>query len=88
MGVVGSPEALATLPDTSTMPSVQKVLARGEREIKERWKNIHSNTEANLEMAMQERMQREQEEELALVQKLAVARRYAKEFEKRRATPY
>ena len=57
-------------------------------EIRECWKKVRSNTDANMEMAMQERMQRQQEEELATVQKLAVVRKYAQEMAKTRGYPY
>jgi hypothetical protein len=67
---------------------VQSILGQGQRDIERLRKEVHNNTEANIEMAMQERMQREQEEELALVQKLAVVRKYATEIERKRAVPY
>ena len=49
---------------------------------------IRENNERNWEMALQERLQQRQEQELRLVQKMRVVRKQADEFEKRRTTPY
>ena len=49
---------------------------------------IRGNNERNWEMALQERLQQRQEQELRLVQKLRLVRRQADESEKRRTTPY
>ena len=49
---------------------------------------IRGNNERNWEMALQERLQQRQEQELRLVQKLRLVRKQADEIEKRRTTPY
>ena len=80
--------SLATSASASTTPNVRVSLGWGEREIEERRGQIHSNTQANIEMAMQERLQRDEEMELALVQKLVVVRKIAAEIGRKRTVPY
>ena len=45
-------------------------------------------TKVNMEIMLQERLQVQQEQELAAVAKMAVVRRQAEEIEKRRTRPY
>ena len=79
---------MAPRASANTSSIVQPTLGQGQREIEKLREKVHNNTEANIEMAMQERMQRDQEEELALVQKLAVVRKCATEIERKRTVPY
>ena len=49
---------------------------------------IRENNQANWEMAIQGKMQEQQEQELAMVQKMRLVRKQAAVMGKRRATPY
>ena len=59
-----------------------------EAEAQKLLEQIRWNTERNWEMAVQERMQQRQEQELHLVGKLQLVRRLAKQMERNRTTPY
>ena len=70
------------------VPKQQKEERREDTALEREVQEGRYQMETNMEIMLQERMQEQQEQELAMVAKLAVVRKQAEEIEKRRARPY
>ena len=69
-------------------PKQQRDEGTQDAELDKEIERVRHQTKINMEIMLQERLQVQQEQELAAVAKMAVVRRQAEEIEKRRTRPY